>query len=144
MANNSDLNLTKTPSVTVAAGSLESIFLNSGAAKRINVKLRNESAVIDTGRVGTPGETDPNLVGEDGIEDDLNSIKPQLADISVFSNTTYLDTKGVTRARLVLKVKNSSGKKLLGVDTKIINLKEGGWHAKRNLYFLWRWNWNLS
>jgi hypothetical protein len=129
MANNSDLNLTKTPSVTVAAGSLESIFLNSGAAKRINVKLRNESAVIDTGRVGTPGETDPNLVGEDGESggnDFLNSIKPQLADISVFSNTTYLDTKGVTRARLVLKVKNSSGKKLLGVDTKIINLKEGG------------------
>jgi hypothetical protein len=128
MANNSDLNLTKTPTVTVAAGSLESIFLNSGAAKRINVKLRNESAAIDTGRVGTPVNPDPNLGGEDGVGagDDLNSIKPQLADISVFSNTTYLDTKGVTRARLVLKVKNSSGKKLLGVDTKIINLKEGG------------------
>jgi hypothetical protein len=132
MANNSDLNLTKTPTVTVAAGSLESIFLNSGAAKRINVKLRNESAVIDTGRVGTPGETDPNLVGEDGGEDGesggndfLNSIKPQLADISVFANEIYIDAKGNARARLVLKIKNSSGKSLLGVDTLLINLKEG-------------------
>lgn len=131
MANNSDLNLTKTPSVTIAEGSLESIFLNSGSVKRINVKLRNESAAIDTGRVGTPVNPDPNLGGEDGGggdgggDDFLNSIKPQLADMSVFANEIYIDAKGNARARLVLKIKNSSGKSLLGVDTLLINLKEG-------------------
>ena len=122
MANNSDLNLTKTPSVTVAEGSIESIFLNSSSVKRINVKLANEYTDYNGGNSRSP---DPNLPGEGDQDGGSNSNKPQLADISVFSNTTYLDTKGVTRARLVLKVNNSSGKKLLGVDTKIINLKEG-------------------
>jgi hypothetical protein len=131
MANQSDLNLTKTPSVTIADGSIESIFLNSGAVKRLNVNIN--SSLYGLGGIGGGGGTlsvdstssDPNLTGEDTGDTATNSIKPQLADISVFSNTTYLDSKGVTRARLVLKVKNSSGKKLLGVDTKIINFKEG-------------------
>jgi|688.fasta_scaffold05335_13 hypothetical protein len=129
MANQSDLNITKTPSVTIAEGSIESAFLNSGAINRLNVGVSNSTAGGIFGGGGTYSvgltNSDPNLTSEDIGNDVINSVKPQLADISVFSNTTYLDSKGVTRARLVLKVKNSSGKKLLGVDTKIINFKEG-------------------
>lgn len=132
MANQNDLNISKTPSVTIAEGSLESVFLNSGSIKRLNVD-KSDASLFGLGGIGGGGgslslglnSADPNLTTEDLGVNLLNSIRPQLADISVFSNSTYLDSKGVTRARLVLKVKNSSGKKLLGVDTKIINFKEG-------------------
>lgn len=129
MANQSDLNITKTPSVTIAEGSIESAFLNSGAINRLNVSASNSTTGGIFGGGGTYSvdltSSDPNLTSEDIGNDVTNSPKPQLADISVFANEIYIDAKGNARARLVLKIKNSSGKKLLGVDTKIINFKEG-------------------
>jgi hypothetical protein len=125
----SDLSLPKTPLVAVAQGSLESILLNSTAIKRLDPN----SKFITGGLYGGGGnielsvsQQDPNQISEDGSMNSSITEKPQLADISVFSNELYVDTKGVTRARIVMKVKNSSGEELLGVDALLKNVKEGG------------------
>jgi len=125
----SDLSLPKTPLVAVAQGSLESILLNSTAIKRLDPN----SKFITGGLYGGGGnielsvsQQDPNNISEDGNINSSTTEKPQLADISVFSNELYVDTKGVTRARIVMKVKNSSGEELLGVDALLKNVKEGG------------------
>lgn len=125
----SDLSLPKTPLVAVAQGSLESILLNNTSIKRLDPN----SKYITGGLYGGGGnielsisQTDPNLIPEGGNINSLISEKPQLADISVFANELYVDTKGVTRARIIMKVKNSSGKELLGVDALLKNVKEGG------------------
>jgi hypothetical protein len=46
---------------------------------------------------------------------------PQLSDIQVIENTTYVDEAGKTRAKVVLKIKNSSKKKedTKGIDARI-------------------------
>lgn len=58
-------------------------------------------------------------------ESKVNNV-PQLEDIEVIENTTYVDDKGITRARIVLKVRNSSGKPLLGVDARKAVLASAG------------------
>lgn len=125
----SDLSLPKTPLVAVAQGSLESILLNSTAIKRLDPN----SKFITGGLYGGGGnielsvsQQDPNQISEDGSMNSSITEKPQLADISVFANELYVDTKGVTRARIIMKVKNSSGEELLGVDALLKNVKEGG------------------
>ena len=125
----SDLSLPKTPLVAVAQGSLESILLNNTSIKRLDPN----SKYITGGLYGGGGnielsisQTDPNLIPEGGNINSLISEKPQLADISVFANELYVDTKGVTRARIIMKVKNSSGEELLGVDALLKIVKEGG------------------
>ena len=125
----SDLSLPKTPLVAVAQGSLESILLNNTSIKRLDPN----SKYITGGLYGGGGnielsisQTDPNLIPEGGNINSLISEKPQLADISVFANELYVDTKGVIRARIIIKVKNSSGEELLGVDALLKNVKEGG------------------
>ena len=125
----SDLSLPKTPLVAVAQGSLESILLNNTSIKRLDPN----SKYITGGLYGGGGnielsisQTDPNLIPEGGNINSLISEKPQLADISVFANELYVDTNGVTRARIIMKVKNSSGEELLGVDALLKNVKEGG------------------
>jgi hypothetical protein len=125
----SDLSLPKTPLVAVAQGSLEYILLNSTSIKRLDPN----SKFITGGLYGGGGnielslsQQDPNNISEDGDINSSTTETPQLADISVFSNELYVDTKGVTRARIVMKVKNSSGEELLGVDALLKNVKEGG------------------
>lgn len=73
-------------------------------------------------------DSDSNyLGGNDGVSDGKTNDVPQLEDITVLENTTYTDSKGITRAKLVLRVRNSSGKNLLGVDArKAILVSEGG------------------
>lgn len=64
---------------------------------------------------------------DDEPEDDTPNDVPQLEDIQLLTNEAYIDSKGVTRARLVIRVRNSSGKNLLGVDArKVIKTNEGG------------------
>jgi len=60
-----------------------------------------------------------------GSESEANNV-PQLEDIEVIENTTYVDDKGVTRGKIVLKVRNSSGQKLLGVDARKAVLASAG------------------
>jgi len=72
------------------------------------------------------GNTDYLDTDDDPSDDKINDV-PQLEDIQLITNEAYIDSKGITRARLVIRVRNSSGKNLLGVDArKVIKTNEGG------------------
>jgi len=72
------------------------------------------------------GNTEYVQIDEDSSDDKINDV-PQLEDIQLITNEAYIDSKGITRARLVIRVRNSSGKNLLGVDArKVIKTNEGG------------------
>lgn len=62
---------------------------------------------------------------ESETESEANNV-PQLEDIEVIENTTYIDDKGITRGKIVLKVRNSSGQNLLGVDARKAVLASAG------------------
>ena len=44
---------------------------------------------------------------------------PHMDDIKVVKNSTYIDAKNNVRTKIVLRVKNSSGEAILGVDARI-------------------------
>lgn len=72
--------------------------------------------------------TQTDYVDPDEGSENLQSSKvPQLEDIEIVENTTYLNDRGIRRAKLVIRVRNSSGKKLIGVDArKAVLSSEGG------------------
>lgn len=79
--------------------------------------LSSDLINTETDYINQPGEGN-NLQAKD---------VPQLEDIEVIQNSTYINDRGITRARLVIRVRNSSGKDLLGVDArKAILASEGG------------------
>ena len=44
---------------------------------------------------------------------------PHMDDIRVVSNSTYVDKKNNVRTKVVLRIKNSSGEPVLGVDARL-------------------------
>jgi len=90
--------------------------------------------VIEEGEVGqyqfagksSSATVDESLVVATEIQQPGEPIRivadvPQLSDITIVSNTKYFDEVGKERAKIVLKVKNSSPKKdsVSGVDARI-------------------------
>lgn len=72
-------------------------------------------------------DSDSGYIAPGGGNEDKANDKPELEDIVVIENSTYKDEKGVSRAKIVFRVRNSSGKTLLGVDArKAILSIEGG------------------
>lgn len=108
--------------ITLYVNSKDTAFLDPKRYRAIDAKIISSSSssnlldssvsYIDTSEA--PGESESNNV-------------PQLEDIQVIENTTYVDDKGITRGRVVIRVRNSSGKTLLGVDArKAVLVSEGG------------------
>lgn len=121
--NISDLDISSTGTVTAPYQSIEQFLMRPSSLKTANV---TKSDLYGGGNIEVSNSgLDPYLVSETTKDDSSGpSAVPQLSDISVFKKETYLDSKGVTRGRVILKVNNSSGQKLLGVDTKMLNLNE--------------------
>jgi hypothetical protein len=117
----SENSITSEAPITIYTSSKDIAFLDPRKYRAIDGKIISSS-------MGS------NLLGSDGIyidttpaegESKANDV-PQLEDIEVVENTTYVDDKGITRARLVIKVRNSSGKTLLGVDARKAVLASAG------------------
>lgn len=89
------------------------------------VKGELESGIVTKSgfAVGGGGSSLPGDPGEEDPTDPDRPIAdiPQLSDISIESNTKYFDEIGKERAKIVLKVKNSSINKssVAGVDARI-------------------------
>lgn len=82
--------------------------------------------VIKEGSVSeykTTGIATPFLIGANFDSNVIVDTKdvPELSDIEIVTNTTYIDEAGKTRAKLVLKIKNSSKNKenIKGIDARI-------------------------
>ena len=118
----SDLQVAKTGTVTVAEGSIEAFLLSNGWLKTSGAIVSNFNGGGNV-EISNSG-LDPYLISETSNDISGPSDIPQLSDVSIFKKELYVNSVGVTKARIILKVNNSSGKNLLGVDTKIINLSQ--------------------
>jgi len=100
---------------------LITLYQNSPDTKFIDPRFANLIARNVQGGFSSQAVQD-----EEGGNNEPNDV-PQLEDISEFDNYLYIDEAGKTRAAIVIKVYNSSGKNLKGVDAaKSIVAQEGG------------------
>lgn len=117
----SENSITSEAPITIYTSSKDIAFLDPKKYRAIDGKIISSSlgsSLLDSSEIfidTTPAEG----------ESKANEV-PQLEDIEVVENTTYVDDKGITRARLVIKVRNSSGKTLLGVDARKAVLASSG------------------
>ena len=99
---------------------LITLYQNSPDTKFIDPRFTNLISRNIQGGFSVQGQTDQ------GGSNEPHDV-PQLEDISEFDNYLYIDETGKTRAAIVIKVYNSSGKNLKGVDAaKSIVAQEGG------------------
>ena len=108
--------------ITLYKNSKDEAFLDP--RKYRSIDSSNLSSYLSSGIITSDIDYfDSSITGD---FDAANNV-PQLEDIEVVENTTYVDEKGITRGKLVIKVRNSSGKTLLGVDArKAILAAQGG------------------
>jgi hypothetical protein len=118
----SETGVTGVAPITVYENSKDTAFLDPKKYRSVAgvvLSQYSSSGLLD-------GKTDYLDTDDDPSDDKINDV-PQLEDIQLITNEAYIDSKGITRARLVIRVRNSSGKNLLGVDArKVIKTNEGG------------------
>lgn len=107
---------------SILANSTNSNYLAfiSGSAAAARVRDQQSRDSLDPEDPDDPG--DPDDPDDPGEPDDpeLPEIKsrPKLSDISVISNEVVYDAANNPTAKLVFKIKNSSGEELIGVSVR--------------------------
>lgn len=117
----SENSITSEAPITIYTSSKDVAFLDPRKYRAIDGKIISSSLgsnLLDSSSIYIDTSTAEG-------ESEANNV-PQLEDITVIENTTYVDDKGITRARLVIRVRNSSGKPLLGVDARKAVLASAG------------------
>lgn len=102
--NKSNIDITKVPKPIVAIGSEEDFYLADDAAIRVKKYTKVLGLQEGTG---------------DGGDDGKRSDRPELSDIESVTKTIYYDVKQKKKmAKLVIRIRNNSGKNLLGIDAR--------------------------
>ena len=112
--------------VTVAGSELD-FYTNS---KYLAYELAKYAAAQRQGNLGSddpdddlpgdPDEEEEEDDGEDGDgEDGESNGRPSLSDIEIVSNEVVLDAANIPSARIVFKVKNSSGVELKAINVRV-------------------------
>jgi hypothetical protein len=100
----SNLDLTQNSEPVVNFGTADSYYMNS---KYVRYAPDRYSRSIEGLLDGPDGPGKPNEI-------------PQLSDIESVTKSVYVDTKtNETKAKLVIRIRNSSGKTLSGIDARI-------------------------
>jgi hypothetical protein len=100
----SNLDITQNSEPVISLGTADSYFMNP---KYVRYAPRPTSLMSDEIIDGLAGPETPNDV-------------PQLSDIESVIKSVYWDTKtNKTKAKLVIRIRNSSGKILSGIDARI-------------------------
>jgi hypothetical protein len=112
------------PIVTVAGSDLD-VVVNSNYLAYI---AANVAAARLAGQQANDGLDDPDDDTDDDDDDDDDddgddssegNDRPSLSDIQIVSNEVVYDSAGIPSAKIVFKVKNSSGKKLKAIDARV-------------------------
>lgn len=102
----SNTDITQKSKPVIWAGSVDDVFLTKDSAIRV------PRASFTTAGLQTPGEDKP--------DDSKFNDRPELSDIASITQTVYYDTKQKKKlVKVVIKMRNSSGKKLLGIDARL-------------------------
>ena len=107
--------------VTVAGSELD-FYTNS---KYLAYELAKYAAAQRQGNLGSddpdddlPGDPDEEEEEDDGEDGESNG-RPSLSDIEIVSNEVVLDAANIPSARIVFKVKNSSGVELKAINVRV-------------------------
>lgn len=108
--------ITKPTKPVVIQGSVDDILLAPDAAIRTKRDITTKSG-LQTGDGGGLGRDDSKF-----------NERPEISDIESITHSTYYDTKQKkTMSKVVIRMRNSSGKQLLGIDARItIPVSSGG------------------
>jgi len=100
------LAVTRPPRIYAYEGSKDSFYLDETQYDLLEIK----DLIIKT--------EEGDFLGEEGSEVITPRDKPELEDIEYIDaeSFVYVNESGIVRAQVVFKVRNTSGKKLLGVD----------------------------
>ena len=100
----SNLDLTQNAEPVVNLGTADSYYMNSKYVRYAPIPTsRSAEGLVE----GPDGPGTPNEI-------------PQLSDIESIIKSVYVDTKtNKTKAKLVIRIRNSSGKVLSGIDARI-------------------------
>lgn len=100
----SNLDLTQNAEPVVLPGTADAYYMNS---KFVRYAPAGKSIASEGLLDGPDGPGTPNLI-------------PQLSDIESVTKSIYVDAKtNETKAKLVIRIRNSSGKVLSGMDVRI-------------------------
>lgn len=94
------------------------VFADSYEAQTIDPRYL---VIVD----GTPSSKYSLSSGTEGFVPDIQDEVyekpgvPHMDDIKIISNSTYVDKKNNVRTKVVLRIKNSSGQPVLGVDARL-------------------------
>lgn len=100
----SNLDLTQNAEPIVSPGTADAYYMND---KYVRYAPKARSGSVDGLVEGPEGPGTPNEI-------------PQLSDIESVTKSVYVDTKtNETKAKLVIRIRNSSGKVLSGIDARI-------------------------
>jgi hypothetical protein len=113
------------PIVTVAGSELD-VVANSNylAYLKANVaaaRLMGQQANDGLDDPDDDPVNDPDDDPDDGTGDDPSegNDRPSLSDIEIVSNEVVFDSAGIPSAKIIFKVKNSSGKVLKAIDSRV-------------------------
>lgn len=112
----SNLDITQVKKPYIYIGSVEDSTMAADAAIRF-LKTTGQESGLQTG-------TEDGL----GVDDSKFNERPELSDIESITQTIYYDTKQKKKfVAMTIRIRNSSGKQLLGIDArKTIPVSSGG------------------
>ena len=113
------------PIVTVAGSELDVVAnsnylaylkANVAAARLMGQQANNGLDDPDDDPVNDPDDDPDDGTGDDPSE---GNDRPSLSDIEIVSNEVVFDSAGIPSAKIIFKVKNSSGKVLKAIDARV-------------------------
>lgn len=114
----SNIDITQIKKPYIVAGSKEDFYLSETAAIRVAGSTASNSNGASVVGSGTSGAGDGSGSGGSGNPSTFD--RPQLADITAVTKSVYYDyQQQKLRAKLIISIKNTSGKNLLGMDARI-------------------------
>jgi hypothetical protein len=113
------------PIVTVAGSELDVVAnsnylaylkANVAAARLMGQQANDGLDDPDDSPVNDPDDDPDDSTGDDPSE---GNDRPSLSDIEIVSNEVVFDSAGMPSAKIIFKVKNSSGKVLKAIDSRV-------------------------
>jgi hypothetical protein len=114
-----------TPIVTVAGSDLDVVAnsnylaylkANVAAARLMGQQANDVLDDPDDDPINDPDDDPDDVTADDPSE---GNDRPSLSDIEIVSNEVVFDSAGIPSAKIVFKVKNSSGKVLTAINSRV-------------------------
>lgn len=109
----SSTSITGVAPVTIYPDSPDALFLD---ASKYRTAVNTSIARFNSSNLLSSDTTNFESIAESAIIESINV--PNLEDISIETNEVYLDATGKSKARIIFKINNPEGQKIVDVDIR--------------------------